>query len=67
MSDVLGMVLERAESLLRSREQTWEVRETSPPGNREILGPKRVIRQQWSGDHVILTVCRVPDAFQRGK
>lgn len=63
MMDLLGMELNRAMDLLSSSGKTWQVRETSPPGGREIDGPFRVIRQEWEGSQTILTVTRVPDAF----
>lgn len=64
MMDLLGMNLDRALNMLSSSGKTWQVQETSPPGKREAEGPFRVIRQEWEGSRVILTVCKVPDAFQ---
>ena len=64
MMDLLGMNLDRALNMLSSSGKTWQVQETSPPGRRETEGPFRVIRAEWEGSRVTLTVCRVPDAFQ---
>lgn len=62
--DVLGMLLEDAQSLLQEHGLSVQIHETVSTGREKTEGYFRVIKQQTQGTAVILTVCKVPDAFR---
>jgi hypothetical protein len=59
--DVLGLRLPDAEKLLRQAGISYKIEETVPKKRQPVEGAERIIRQIQKDDHLLLTICKIPE------
>lgn len=64
MIDLLGKDLSTALNILSAEGIKWKVIETFPYNKEAVEGFLKVIKQEYSDNTYILTVCKVPDAYR---